>query len=250
MKRGLIFSSALHLAVFLLFWIGPRPKAFEWERAEAIAVNLAPAFEPPEPEPVVEAPPVEQPKPDPPKQDPPVEEVKQDPEPVKPKTEARPRPQRVFKRFAPAKKDEGPSLEERIRARTSASEETDADAAPEEESEIPRFHPPETSAEVEATDFPYAWYLNLIAGKIRSSWDPPAEHMIAGHSNQVLVRLRIHRDGRITGVRVESHSGTPGLDASAERAVEGAQPFPPLPESYEGDHLDFGVRFTVTGGSP
>ena len=73
--------------------------------------------------------------------------------------------------------------------------------------------------------------------------------MIVGRANQVIIRFRIHRDGRVTDVQVDDGSGTPGLDASARRAVEQARPFAPLPPDYEGASLDVAVRFTVEGGA-
>ena len=105
-----------------------------------------------------------------------------------------------------------------------------------------------TSAEVDAQDFPFAWYLNVIRTRITDSWDPPGDRLVAGRSNRVLVRMRIHRDGRVSDVQVEG-SGNASLDTSAARAVKSAQPFPPLPESWEGDVLDVGIRFTVERGS-
>jgi protein TonB len=98
-------------------------------------------------------------------------------------------------------------------------------------------------------DFPYAWYLNVVHTRITGSWDTPGERLIAGRTNQVLVSFQLHRDGRVTDLTIEGASGTPGLDASARRAVLQAQPFPPLPEAYEGDVLVVRVRFTVNGGS-
>jgi TonB family protein len=108
---------------------------------------------------------------------------------------------------------------------------------------------PTASTDVQAEDFPYAWYLNVVRTRITDSWDPPGERLVAGRTNQVLVRFQLHRDGSVTDLMVEGASGTPGLDASARRAVQQAQPFPPLPENYAGDVLSVGVRFTVNGGS-
>jgi len=248
-NRGLAWSATLHVAFFLAFFLGPGPKPFEWDRADAIPVDLVslpvemPAPEP-EPEPVKETPPPEV-KPAPqeaPKEAPP------EPKPVEQvRPKPKPKPQRVFKRYAPPKADEEPSLAERLQERLSKEEaaETPADTEPIEET--PRPAPAASTAEVEATDFPYAWYLNVLRTKITAAWDPPGERLLAGHSRQVLVRFRIHRDGRITNVEVEGASGTPGLDTSARRAVEQGGPYPPLPEGYAGDWLDLGVRFTVEG---
>jgi TonB family protein len=254
-NRGLIWSVSLHAALFLLFLLGPTPDRFDWDRADAVSVDLVelPALEKPEPEP----------EPAPPDPAPPEETVQEetvqeeapeektepppDPEPVRPPPKPKPKPpQRVFKRYAPPRQEPEPSLAERLRKRLDEAA-TEAETA----------EPPETSAaqpatgstaEVEAVDFPYAWYLNVLRTKITAAWDPPGERMLAGHARQVIVEFRIHRDGRITDVRIGGASGTPGLDASARRAVDAGGPYPPLPPEFEGEWLDVGVRFTVREG--
>jgi protein TonB len=147
--------------------------------------------------------------------------------------------------MAPRRDSSEPSLADRLKARlqeTAAPEESVA-VAPEEPPESP-----DSSTEIEAADFPFAWYLNVLRNRITDVWDPPADRMVAGGRNWILVRFRIHRDGRVTDIVVEGASGTPGLDASARRAVQQARPFPVLPDAYEESHLDVGVRFTVAGG--
>jgi TonB family protein len=245
LNRGLAVSVALHAALFFLVLLGPGPSRFEWERADAIAVDLVSPVEPPPETPPPPEPPKEEPKIEPEPQPAVKKEVKP-PEPVR-KPAAKPRPRRIYKPLAPkSQDDEEPSLEERLRSRLADEEslpEESTEAPPEEEAPLPA-----QTAEVEAADFPYAWYLNVLHNKITDSWDPPGTRMVAGRGNQVLIRFRIHRSGRVTDVRVEGASETPGLDASARRAVDSARPFPPLPESYEGEVLEIGVRFTVSGG--
>jgi TonB family protein len=109
---------------------------------------------------------------------------------------------------------------------------------------------PTSTAEVSATDFPYAWYLNLLRKKISDEWDPPASRLLAGRSNHLMVRFTLARNGSVSDLQVESESGAPGLDSSARRAVDRAQPFPPLPDGYPEDAVDIAVRFTVSEGKP
>ena len=56
------------------------------------------------------------------------------------------------------------------------------------------------------------------------------------------------RSGAVSDVNVEVLSGAPGLDSSARRAVDRAQPFPPLPDGFADDFVDIAVRFTVSEG--
>jgi TonB family protein len=62
------------------------------------------------------------------------------------------------------------------------------------------------------------------------------------------VRFRLSRTGAVSDVDVEVVSGAPGLDSSARRAVDRAQPFPPLPDGYGEDIVEIAVRFTVSEG--
>ncbi|NNE43574.1 MAG: TonB family protein, partial [Gemmatimonadetes bacterium] len=214
----------------------------------------------PEPEVVPEPDPVEPEKAPEPEAAPEVvtpEEVV--PDPVKKPTP--PQPKRVFKKYAPKREDDQPSLAERLKQRLETASEsaeaaTPAAATPAERPdvspEIPVADevvavPTGSSAEVQAVDFPYQWYLNVLRTKITAAWDPPGEHLLSGRAREVIVQFRVHRDGRITDVAVESASRTPGLDASARRAVERGGPYPPLPTNYENDWLDVAVRFTVEG---
>jgi protein TonB len=241
--RGFVVSAVLHASLMLFFLLSPRPPAFDWDRADAIAVELVPlsvpAAEPPAE--VPEVAPVVQSEPTPSVEAPP------DPEPVRQR--AKPKPPRIIRPVAPRREPEDvPSLMERIEERLAkvATPAEQPEPAPEGSAPSPSST---SSAEVHATDFPYLWYLNLVRTKITDVWDPPGDRMVKGRTNRVLLHFVIHRDGRVTDVRVEGGSGTPGLDASARRAVEQARPFPPLPDAYEAESLDVAVRFTVQGGA-
>jgi TonB family protein len=260
--RGLIVSVGLHVGIFAAAWLGPRPKPFEWDPQKPHVVELvASAVEIPAPkdpvrrpapketprlsapvtEPVTEAPPEKAP--------PPEDKPKPEPTPVRPRPQPE-RPPRTFQRVAPKRTDEGPSLEQRLQQRL---EEVEADEAA-STAPSPAPTPPQeaaphsASAEVEALDFPFAWYLKQVQTRVRDSWDTPGDRLLAGGARPVVVSFVIHRDGHVSDVRVDSPSGTPGLDASALRAVDRAQPFPPLPDPYEGSSLSLTIRFRVSGG--
>ncbi|GJM44941.1 MAG: hypothetical protein DHS20C21_17830 [Gemmatimonadota bacterium] len=264
MTRGLTVSLVLHVLAFVSFLVGPSPKAFEWD-VEKIPVSLVAAVEIPAPEVLPDPVPEKKPEPKPEIQPPVVEKVVEQkvdeppaqkpdpvPEPVKP-APRKVRPPRTFQRVAPKRSDDEPSLAERLRQRLDQATEPEATPPDAVEGTEPTDavlpQPSAATTEVQATDFPFAWYLKQVQTRVRDSWDTPGDRLLAGHANQVQVTFVIHRDGRATGVVVQSGSGTPGLDTSAQRAVERAQPFPPLPEPYEGDSLVLTVRFTVAGGA-
>jgi TonB family protein len=266
-KKGLVFSAALHLALFLALLLGPGPKAFEWDRVDAIPVDLvAPRLAdrlPPSERPSIDR--AEPKKADLPSK-PPVSDVLETPDPTPDLTEPekpqptppptptpKPKPTPEYKRYAPPKTDQT-SLADRLKKRL-ADTPTESDAKPTEDAGEVSSEPapapssaPTASADVTARDFPYAWYLNTLRTKIADSWDPPGDRMVSGHGNQVLIRFRVHRDGHVSNIQVDGASGTPGLDASARRAIERASPFPPLPAQWVGDHLDAVVRFNVSEG--
>lgn len=248
MNRGLVFSALFHASTFLIFAFAPTSRGPRWTMPDAIAVELV-ASQPARAARAVEAPPA------------PVSEVEPVPEapkvtpkevvPPKPKVEkpAKTPAPRQIRKDAPRRRDE-PTLEERIRDRLAQSQPQETTSEPDAPVGKPAAPVSSgvSSTEVHASDFPYAWYLNTLRTRITESWDPPGESLLTGRGNKVLVVLRVHRDGHVSDIRVEA-SGTPGLDASARRAVERAQPFPPLPDGYEGSSLDVAVRFTAGGSS-
>ncbi len=241
MNKGFVFSALFHVSTFVVVAFAPASRGPRWSAPDAIAVELVASVAPTPATaaaPAVQAP-VAEPEP-----------VKEPPkEVVEPKRVEKQAP-REIKKNAPRRRDE-PTLEERIKRRLAGSE-TET-TTPEPSAASPKPSAPSagsagvSSTEVHAADFPYAWYLNTLRTRITDSWDPPGESLLAGRGNKVLVVLRVHRDGSVSDIRVEGASGTPGLDASARRAVERALPFPPLPDGYEGSSLDVAVRFTAGG---
>ena len=225
MTRGFFVSAVLHASLMLFFVLAPRPPAFDWDRADAIAVELVPlsvpAAEPPVeiPAPVVQS----EPEPAPPAEAPP------DPEPVQPR--AKPKPARIIRPVAPRREaEDAPSLMERIEERLAKVAPTAEKSEPAPEASAPA--PATASAEVHATDFPYLWYLNLVRTKITDVWDPPGDRMVKGRTNRVLLHFVIHRDGTITDVEILNTSGIPAYDSAATLALEASSPLPPLPDNF------------------
>lgn len=95
------------------------------------------------------------------------------------------------------------------------------------------------------TDFPYAYYIRQIAGKIREKWDGKA---IPGQQPAVI--FEIGRDGRINQATINKSSGNPAYDQVALRAINDAAPFPPLPDEFKKPVLRIGLQFVFdpTGG--
>jgi protein TonB len=95
------------------------------------------------------------------------------------------------------------------------------------------------------TDFPYAYYIRQVAGKIREKWDGKA---IPGQQPAVI--FEIGRDGRVSQATINKSSGNPLYDQVALRAINDAGPFPPLPDDFKKPVLRIGLQFVFdpTGG--
>ena len=82
-------------------------------------------------------------------------------------------------------------------------------------------------------------YYNQMLNRIKERWAWLGERV----DLRVKVRFSILPSGEIVNVRLVERSGDPGYDASVERAVRGANPMPPPPESYRGDFGDVELTF-------
>jgi len=94
----------------------------------------------------------------------------------------------------------------------------------------------------ELLDLKYRLYYNMIWEKIRNAWVLP-EGVTKGKPLEAIVALRIKRDGTIQNYWIEKGSGNAYFDQSAIRAINKANPLPPLPEDFSEDVFEVGVRF-------
>src|SRR5262249_57294037 len=83
---------------------------------------------------------------------------------------------------------------------------------------------------VDASDFPYAWYLRQVLQKVQGEWQRQNQRSEPGQ--KPLVFVEIQRDGSIRMPRIEQSSGNSLYDQAALRAIMGASPFPPLPQDW------------------
>jgi TonB family protein len=95
----------------------------------------------------------------------------------------------------------------------------------------------ELAGQIGVFDFPYSWYLQTVRDKISSNWFTSLVDPGVRGTFQVAVYFRIYRNGTISDIEVKRSSEIPSLDLSAKRAVQNAQPFPPLPPDYDKDYL-------------
>jgi TonB family protein len=93
-----------------------------------------------------------------------------------------------------------------------------------------------------ASDFPFAWYLRQVQRKISDKWDGQARD-----GTQPQVVFDIGRDGRVSGLRIEKTSGNPLYDQAALRAITEAAPLPPLPDDFKESFLKVHLGFNYSG---
>ena len=97
-----------------------------------------------------------------------------------------------------------------------------------------------SSAQVDAYNFGSPYYLSLVFGKIRDSWENPLQ---SSSTLMTTIYFRILKDGSVVEVKVEKSSGIELFDQSATRAIVSSAPFPPLPSEFTGDYLGIHLEF-------
>jgi len=92
---------------------------------------------------------------------------------------------------------------------------------------------------VQASDFPFAWYLHAVQRKITEKWAPPTRG-----DGRALVVFEISRNGEVKRTALEGSSGDAVYDQAALRAIADATPFPPLPDQYKSSILKIHLGFS------
>ena len=85
-------------------------------------------------------------------------------------------------------------------------------------------------------EYAYANYLRAWVDRAEriGNLNYPDEARRRRLGGQVVISVGVRRDGTVESTRILRSSGTPLLDASAERIVRLAEPFPPLPDTNDG----------------
>jgi protein TonB len=96
---------------------------------------------------------------------------------------------------------------------------------------------------LDATDFPYAWYLRQLLQKVQGEWQ--RQNQMNEPNQKPLVLVEIQRDGSIRTPKIEQTSGNNLYDQAALRAVVEASPFPPLPQDWPKSSLRVLFRFDL-----
>ena len=164
-----------------------------------------------------------------------------------PKTEAPAPPKPTAKKALPKLK-KGPPKATKALSKKGAMPELNQKPKAAVEQEKPAEAPGETTpgpksegvaVQTPQQDFKFPWYLGLVREKIGQNWRPPPDAQDA----KARVIFKINRSGWVGEVNLdEEHSvGTYGFKAAAIRAIRSSNPFPPLPEDFAKQTLEFSV---------
>lgn len=85
-----------------------------------------------------------------------------------------------------------------------------------------------------------ASYLGTIHQQVQARWESSANGF---GQDEVVIALRINKQGELVGYTVQKSSGNPSLDASAIQAIKQAAPFQPPPATYPKPTVNVEVHF-------
>ncbi len=100
---------------------------------------------------------------------------------------------------------------------------------------------PENGITFDTRDYKYYGYTQRLRERIESMWRYPQEAAAKGIYGDLYVKFTIKKSGELGAVELVRTSGHTSLDDAAIKALREAEPFWPLPESWDEDGL------TITG---
>ncbi|MBE9531476.1 MAG: TonB family protein [Proteobacteria bacterium] len=145
---------------------------------------------------------------------------------------------------------------ERLAKKTEAEERKKKELLEELRAEIAEYETANNSVDAQSSanafeglsseifDLKFKSYYNKVGAKIQSLWIYSGD---AHKELQTLITIKINKNGALLDYWVEKKSGDHKFDDSALRAVEKAAPFPVLPEDYNEEDIEIGLRFCPGG---
>jgi protein TonB len=88
-------------------------------------------------------------------------------------------------------------------------------------------------------DFKYSYYIDNVTNQIKQNWNPPP----GTKDGKARVIFKVNRSGWVVAVDLdkEHSNGSFPFQQAALRAIRASNPFPPLPEEYFKQSLEFTV---------
>jgi len=88
-------------------------------------------------------------------------------------------------------------------------------------------------------------YLNIVRNLILSNWARPRLFPPQGRPEEVLVTLKVDRDGSVSRVLIENKWQNSPLGESLKDAVRRSAPFPPVPEAVAPGKSEIDITFIL-----
>ena len=99
----------------------------------------------------------------------------------------------------------------------------------------------EASIQFDTKGVEFGPWIRRFVAQIRRNWDvPQAAMMLRGH---VVITFWVHKDGRLTDLRIIKPAAVDGFNSSAFGALASSNPTYPLPPEYPDDKAFFTVTF-------
>lgn len=86
-------------------------------------------------------------------------------------------------------------------------------------------------------------YQRNFISKVIANWKPTAETPPVGKKTVYI--LRLNREGQVSYKKLHMSSGSQKFDQDAEKCIDRAAPFDPLPSSFRYPYLEVHVHFEV-----
>lgn len=83
-------------------------------------------------------------------------------------------------------------------------------------------------------------YIMKLQDKVEKNWAPPKDAKLG---EVPVVSFVLHKDGKITDVRLKTSSGNKQVDDLAVKTIKKSAPFAKLPKNVDTDVVDFEFRF-------
>jgi TonB family protein len=99
--------------------------------------------------------------------------------------------------------------------------------------------------QLNATDFPFSYYLQIREHRIKQNWEPPYEAIGNDSKRLAIIRFQVLKNGQIDNIDLITQSGKILFDQAAKRSILNTRNLPPLPETYPNDCLTVLVEFEV-----
>jgi TonB family protein len=94
---------------------------------------------------------------------------------------------------------------------------------------------------------PFWSYYMHVHDRMYEAWEQPGQAVDFDKKLVATILLRIARDGRIDGVRLDRSSGNKLMDDSALGAARSVPRLDPLPQGLGGDYAEISVNFRLEG---